>query len=390
MQFRLSYLPPLDGLRGLAVLAVMLYHLAIPVSGRMFFEGGFLGVDIFFVLSGFLITSLLLQEWNGNGSIDMRRFYQRRALRLLPAVLFLLITLAIGLAVAALISDRAHNEARDGLKNIPSALFYFANWVEAFRLWDMGLIRMTWSLSIEEQFYLLWPISLRFLLKRGVGPKTLLGLTFGLAMVSSLWRIALTQSGASWERVYFGSDTRADAILIGCSLGIIATSGWLPSSDQARTWVQRIAVFGGLGLGAVMLVGPGAFYFRGGLTVVALATAAIIAHFLLSPKSWVAGVLSIAPLIWVGKRSYGLYLWHSMLFLGIRTYLSPEIFGAENVDESGFNLISRLFAIVVSFAAAAFSYTWIEQPFLRRKDKMHHAPAPAVVPGTAVTASAVS
>lgn len=388
MHFRLSYLPPLDGLRGIAVLAVMLYHLAIPMSGgRIAFEGGFLGVDIFFVLSGFLITSLLLQEWNGSGTIDMRRFYLRRALRLLPAVLFLLITLAIGLAIAALISERAHNEASDGLKNIPSALFYFANWVEAFRLWDMGLIRMTWSLSIEEQFYLLWPFALRLLLKRGIGPKTLLGLTLGLALASSLWRIALTQSGASWERVYFGSDTRADAILIGCSLGVIATSGWLPSSDTARAWVQRLALFGGLGIGAATLVGPGAFYFRGGLTVVALATATIIAHFLLSPKSWIAHLLSITPLIWVGKRSYGLYLWHAMLFLGIRTYLSPAVFGAENVDESGFNLISRVFAIVVSFAVAALSYTWIEQPFLRRKNTLHREPTAAMVPAAAVTAS---
>jgi peptidoglycan/LPS O-acetylase OafA/YrhL len=373
MPFRLRYTPPLDGLRGFAVLAVMLYHLEMPFGGLSLFGGGMMGVDIFFVLSGFLITCLLMQEWNSAGAIDMRRFYQRRALRLLPALVFLLVALAATLGIAALISDRAHNEAQDALKNIPSALFYFANWVEAFQLWNMGLIRMTWSLSIEEQFYLVWPFLLRFLLGRGVRPSRLLALTVGTAGLSALWRMVLTVSGASWERVYFGSDTRADAILIGCSLGLIATSGWLPQSLLARQRVQQIALLGALGIAGSMVFGLGQLYFFGGLTAVALATAAIIAHFMLSPQSRIVSLFSARPLIWLGKRSYGLYLWHAMLFLAIRTYISPAIFGDEHVDESGFNLISRLAAFALSLFAAAFSYRFIEQPFLRRKSKLHES-----------------
>lgn len=380
MRFRLSYIPPLDGLRGFAVLAVMLYHLEMPFGSLMLFGGGMMGVDIFFVLSGFLITSLLMQEWSGSGSIDMRRFYQRRALRLLPAVVFLLLALATTLAIAALVSDRAHNEARAALKNIPSALFYFANWVEALQLWDMGLIRMTWSLSIEEQFYLVWPFLLRFLLGRGVRPSRLLALTLSAAGLSSLWRMALTLSGATWERVYFGSDTRADAILIGCSLGLIATSGWLPNSPLAQLRIRQLAVLGTIGIGGSMIFGIGKLYFFGGLTAVALATAAIIAHFIMTPQSRIASLFSNRALIWLGKRSYGLYLWHSMLFLAIRTYISPAIFGNQNVDESGFNLISRVAAFWISLLVAMFSYQFIEQPFLRRKPSTHHEPEEALRP----------
>lgn len=374
MRFRLSYIPPLDGLRGFAVLVVMLYHLEMPFGSLMLFGGGLMGVDIFFVLSGFLITSLLMQEWESKGSIDMRRFYQRRALRLLPAVLFLLIALAVTLGIAALLSDRAHNEARDALKNIPSALFYFANWVQALDLWDMGLLRMTWSLSIEEQFYLIWPFLLRFLLGRGVRPSRLLALTLTAAGLSALWRMVLTVAGASWERVYFGSDTRADAILIGCSLGLIATSGWLPSSEIAKQRIRQLAVLGAIGIAGSMIFGMGQLYFFGGLTAVALATAAIITHFILSPQSRIASLFSAQPLIWLGKRSYGLYLWHSLLFLAISMYISPALFGEENVDESGFNLISRVAAFWISLLVALLSYTFIEQPFLRRKPSTHHEP----------------
>ena len=380
MQFRLRYLPPLDGLRGFAVLVVMLYHLEMPFGSLMLFGGGLMGVDIFFVLSGFLITSLLMQEWESSGAIDMRRFYQRRALRLLPAVVFLLIALAVTLAIAALCSDRAHNEARDALESIPSALFYFANWVQAFNLWDMGMIRMTWSLSIEEQFYMVWPFLLRFLLGHGVRPSRLLALTLSLAGLSALWRMVFTLAGASWERVYFGSDTRADAILIGCGLGLIATSGWLPDSPLAQQRIRHLAAFGAIGIAGSMIFGMGQLYFFGGLTAVALATAAIITHFILSPQSRIASLFSTPPLIWLGKRSYGLYLWHSMLFVAISTYIAPAIFGEENVDESGFNLVSRIAAFWISLLFAMLSYQFVEQPFLRRKPTTHREHEEAVRP----------
>ena len=237
---RLSYITGLDGIRAVAVMAVLFYHAEYPWA-----LGGFLGVETFFVLSGFLITSLLLAEWQSTGRIDLRAFWLRRARRLLPAVWLLLLVLpALGLLVAPDALPRLRED-------IPAALFYITNWVyivrevpyfEAFG--RPPLLQQLWSLAVEEQFYLLWPLLLLVLLRACSNNRNgLLTATLFLAALSTGWMAILYSPGADPLRVYYGTDTRAAGFLVGamlamiwspreaapsrpCGKGLIELSGW--------------------------------------------------------------------------------------------------------------------------------------------------------------------
>ncbi|HLY66186.1 MAG TPA: acyltransferase, partial [Chloroflexota bacterium] len=191
--FHLGYRPALDGIRGAAVLAVMLFHFGAP-----FDQGGFLGVDAFFVLSGFLITSLLVEEWARNAGISFRGFYLRRALRLLPALLVML--LGAG-AVAATI---APPEMREGTwRGIAVTLLYVANWQKVFSDQSVGVLGHTWSLSIEEQFYILWPPLLCLLLRRRLSLRWLTAIAAALAVTSAATRAVLMLRGAATTEVLY-------------------------------------------------------------------------------------------------------------------------------------------------------------------------------------------
>src|SRR6266576_5661642 len=221
--FKLGYRPTLDGLRGVSILAVMFVH------GRLFAvgQGGFLGVDIFFVLSGFLITSLLLEEWTQNGRVSFRNFYIRRGLRLLPPLLLLIALCLIQVAVFPPPEGIAH-----GVKSVLVALCYLTNWMP--NAVYPPLVH-TWSLAIEEQFYIVWPVLLVFLLWIKIPHRGIVGLLLLLIVVIGIHRAMLCHELKDLERaLIFGMlDARADALLVGCVAGILISRNLIP----AKQWV---------------------------------------------------------------------------------------------------------------------------------------------------------
>jgi peptidoglycan/LPS O-acetylase OafA/YrhL len=209
----LTQLPSLDGLRGLAILAVML-------NNARYLPGGFLGVDIFFVLSGFLITALLLQEWQRTGTIRLGAFYARRALRLLPA-LFALLALV-------LVAPGLFYLAAPPWKDAAIAALYATNWVNAFSLRNMAILDHTWSLTVEEQFYVLWPPLVPVLLALRVRRRWILSMVLLGISVSTSLRLLLWDGPASIKRLYYGLGTRLDALLVGCLVALLVSSDLIP------------------------------------------------------------------------------------------------------------------------------------------------------------------
>jgi peptidoglycan/LPS O-acetylase OafA/YrhL len=325
-RWRLGYRRALDGLRGIAVLLVMAAHAEIPG----FKGGGGVGVTMFFVLSGFLITSLLMEEQRHAGRIDLRAFYRRRAVRLLPALGALIIALvALGWATPG---------------DAERAAFYVSNWVQASGT-DLRYLSHTWSLAVEEQFYLVWPAVFMLLGRR---PRTLLIVAFGGAGLSILVRMSLWTGPAASPRVYFGSDTRGDAILLGCALGLLLAGGY-------RIVVSRkAAVVAGVVLAVVTAVFTSqAFFYRWGLALAAVSSVVIVARVAARPAG-PSALLERPALVRVGRLSYALYLWHFPLM----TWASPE-----RVPSTPARL---LFTFGLSYLLAVASFDLIEMPLLRR------------------------
>jgi peptidoglycan/LPS O-acetylase OafA/YrhL len=261
--FTLGHRPELDGMRGISILLVLMLHL-----GFSFVRGGFLGVDIFFVLSGFLITSLLVQEANTRGTISLKKFYIRRVLRLGPAVAAFM----LGTGIYALLFLN-HEAARLTYQGILLTLSYVSNWVFAFNeSVKVGPLGITWSLAIEEQFYLLWPLLLILLLKLRMR-RRMISLLIVLAIVAiALHRKILMEGGARIERMYYATDTRADALLIGCLVALLLSWNMLPQSDLFRGLMKILAILGCLTILtlAVTTTSQDLFLYAGGFTVVSL------------------------------------------------------------------------------------------------------------------------
>jgi peptidoglycan/LPS O-acetylase OafA/YrhL len=346
---RLSYITGLDGIRAVAVMAVLFYHANFPWA-----LGGFLGVETFFVLSGFLITSLLLTEWQRTNGIDLKNFWLRRARRLLPAVWVLLLALP-ALAVVF---------ARDALprlqEDIPAALFYITNWVyivrevpyfEAFG--RPPLLQQLWSLAVEEQFYLLWPLILLFLLRIAKSNRygLLLG-TFALTALFALWMAALYSPDVDPLRIYYGTDTRAAGFLIGAMLAMI----WSPRQASRKTGRGLPEALGWAGLLALMLFynklnefQP--FLYRGGILLTALASSLLIIGAS-TPTTLISRLLEIRPLRWIGTRSYSIYLWHWPVFMLTRPSFDIQLP----------TLWIRIGQVGITFLLAELSYRWVETP----------------------------
>ena len=342
--FRLGYQPSLDGLRGVSILAVMLYHTGI-------LTGGFLGVDMFFVLSGFLITSLLLEELATTGRVAFRAFYVRRALRLLPA----LVPVVVIAGGAMIVWDPSLATAGFVL----SVVFYSANWAIVYGL-PQGLLGHAWSLAIEEQFYAIWP-PLLLILTRVIRRRWMLLLVVvaGVALAVA-YRFTIMTTPAGMARIYVGLDTHADPVLIGCALGVFCSSPLFLRTRSARVVWSVLGVVAGLALFA-MLVGarfPEDYVFAAASTWAAIASALVIVAALL-PSSPCGDILAGAPLTWLGRRSYALYLWHYPVFYVAGPLWKPDA-----------NPTPALLAWVATFALAAASYRYIEQPALTLKSKL--------------------
>ncbi len=356
-----GHLAPLDGLRALAVAAVLAFH-----TGAGWAIGGFLGVDLFFVLSGFLITMLLVAEWQRRQQISLRRFYARRALRLLPAVLLLC---AFLLAVGPVGSGAP---ARNALwKGVAGTTFYFANWQQAFGLLPLfQLTDHTWSLAIEEQFYLVWPpllvLTIAWARRRGVDPmRALLILALGLAAISALLRIALWSGVSGEPRLYYGTDTRADSLLIGAALGIAYATGRLGWGRRLLPALAPVALLAILAAFGFVHRSDAALYL-GGLTALAGVVALLIAGLALAPDGPVGRLLALAPLVFLGRISYGIYLWHWPVF----RYLHEAELGLSWWP-------TQLVRIAVTLGAATLSFFLLERPLLRLRHRFDPAAAGA-------------
>lgn len=337
-----GYCPALDGLRALAVLAVIAYHAELPGS-----RGGFLGVEVFFVLSGYLITTLLLREQRASLGISLATFWARRARRLLPA-LFMLLGAMLCLSLA-LLPDSLAQTRGDCL----AAVLYVSNWWQVvhrhsyFMSVDRPpLLLHLWSLAVEEQFYLVWPIAVALIGRSG--PRWVLRAALAGAALSALWLALEFDPSADPTRVYVGTDTRASGLLLGAALAALLAmkNEWPAASMQVSSGLGIL----GLAFLLVHVSSQDPFLYRGGFLLVDLASCALIAG-LVAPTS-LARVLGAGPLAWLGRRSYGLYLWHWPVFAVTRPDLDLELSGA------------RLFALraALTFIVSELCYRLIEQP----------------------------
>jgi peptidoglycan/LPS O-acetylase OafA/YrhL len=346
-----GHLRGLDGLRGIAVLSVLIYH-----SGLI--RGGYLGVDVFFTLSGFLITRLMLQERAATGEIHVRNFYARRALRLLPALFVFLGFWAVYLLITV-------PPAFWPLVGMYVALvaLYVANWGG---LWyPLGIFGHTWSLAIEEQFYLVWPLAVVFLLRRVRRPVRIAWILLAAAIVSVMWRAGLGLWGASGRRIYWATDAHADGLLIGAALAfVIFGAGPWPS----RRVLPAAGLLSALVLGALLVAIPHIPYYAFGITTVAALTTAVLILDVLSGRSRLAPAFEMGALVLVGRISYGLYLWHFPVFQTLRVLKLP----GEHAPP-----LLILAAWGLTFVAAGASYFLIERHALAYKDRFGWSRAPA-------------
>ena len=349
----MHYSPQLDGLRGIAILFVMLFHAEVPG-----FVGGFIGVDIFFVLSGFLITTMLVREYEQYGSVSLKNFYARRVLRLAPALLLLLVTFCL---YSFLFLDGAR--AKSNYIDAIISLGYLSNWARAFSVHPPDFLGHTWSLSIEEQFYILWPLILLSMLALLKSRKAVFAVTVALAVSSSLLRISLSFAGATVERLYNGLDTRADALMAGCALGLFLSlelAGKI-GIGRFRKQIFIAALFSSLSL--LLFVcnadwrNMNMYYF--GFFAVEMFTAVLILEIVTNKGGAVALFLSKRWLVWIGSISYGLYLWHHPVFCIVRSM--------------GYNRLTITIAgSVITFIIAVLSFYFLERPVLGFKRYFVH------------------
>ena len=381
------YIPALDGLRTLAVVAVVLYHLNLTWA-----QGGLLGVTIFFVLSGYLITRLLLNEVAKTGRIDLKSFWIRRIRRLFPAVVTVVV---VTCALCTIFNHVMLTKMRPDI--LPSLLF-FNNWWQILHnvsyfnaLGDPSPLTHFWSLAIEEQFYLIWPPLLLAMVSMHTSKPNTRRVVLGLAAVSAVAMMVLYNPATDPSRVYYGTDTRVFSLLLGAWMAFIPDRDLAPArlvrhlgldrlagagkhdksksntaeaattkpSELARFWsspasIDLLGVVGLVGLAAMVALTNGytAFQYRGGTLLCSILTLMVIAACV-QPQGMVARALAAEPLVWIGKRSYSIYLWHYPLLL----LMNPV---ANINDTPWWHYILQVLLVV---AAAECSYRFIETPF---------------------------
>jgi peptidoglycan/LPS O-acetylase OafA/YrhL len=381
----MNYVPALDGIRAVAVVVIMGYH-----GGLFLTNGGFYSLDTFFALSGFLITTLLVSEWQQTGQIRLARFWARRARRLLPALLVLVVVVVIYVALFSAPGSYG------GLRlDAFSTLFYVANWhfilIGSNYFGRTGLtspLLHTWSLAVEEQFYLFWPLVVIAVVRTRLGLRLLLGVCIAGALGSAALMAAL-YSPATQNRVYYGTDTRAQSLLVGAALSVSLTllakrradsgdltstpSAWSASTVRGRRVFVVVGIVG-VGVTAALwtLVSvDDAFAFRGGFLLAAAGTACVLASVVVAPGSVLTRLLTVRPLRYIGRISYGMYLWHFPLVLWI-THANT---GLDDIP-----LFVLRFACTVLIATASFYL--VEQPIRQRRFLRSSKAALAIAPAS--------
>ena len=361
---RLAYLPALDGVRACAVVAVMMFHGGIPHM-----DGGFMGVDAFFVLSGFLITSLLVGEWRQTLTIKLGAFWARRARRLLPALFLMLLFVAFFASV--IVPKGTYGALRlDAL----STLLYVSNW--HFILVNSNYFNETaasspllhtWSLAVEEQFYVIWPLVVLGVMHFTRSLRALFALCCAAAVASATWMYVLYDGGQNTNRAYLGTDTRSQCLFIGCALavGLVLLAQrsheegrlakgelWQPAGGTGRVLCGAIGLVGAVAAVALWVgtTSTTSFPYQGGFFLIGLAVGGVILSAVAAPRSIVPRVLSVTPVRYVGRISYGLYIWHWPIFIWLdhaRTGLSGyELFAVRvlvtfGVSVASFHLVER-------------------------------------------------
>ena len=381
------YIPALDGLRTLAVVAVVLYHLNLTWA-----QGGLLGVTIFFVLSGYLITRLLINEIAKTGRIDLKSFWIRRIRRLFPAVVTVVV---VTCTLCTVFNHVMLTKMRPDI--LPSLLF-FNNWWQILHnvsyfnaLGDPSPLTHFWSLAIEEQFYLIWPPLLLAMVSMRMSKPNTRRVVLGLAAVSAVAMMVLYNPATDPSRVYYGTDTRVFSLLLGAWMAFIPDRDLAPArlvrhlglarlagadkhdksksntaeaattkpSELARFWsspasIDLLGVVGLVGLAAMVALTNGytAFQYRGGTLLCSILTLMVIAACV-QPQGMVARALAAKPLVWIGKRSYSIYLWHYPLLL----LMNP----VANINDTPW--WHHILQVLLVVAAAECSYRFIETPF---------------------------
>jgi len=363
--------------RALAVLAVIAYHLGTTSDSGPLPRGGFLGVDVFFVLSGYLITSLLIVEFRNTGRISIKKFYARRARRLLPALYAML--LAVAVVGVAWVPQQAAKLRGDLL----ASLSYVTNWwliAENSSYFGGGdrprMLTHLWSLAVEEQYYLVWPLVLILFARMLAKRRTMLLFVLAAVAASTAAAWLLYDPWADPSRVYYGTDTRALAPLIGAALAIWVRPWkhrpWLNPVSTALLDTIGVLALAGLGVTAVLLADTDPKLYRGGLTVIALLAAGLVwvaGH----PATWLGWLLGQQPLRWVGERSYAIYLWHWPVCVLTRPGVDIPVTG----------WLNSALRVGATLVLAELSYWLVERPlrrpgFFTGRRSLHAAPRPTV------------
>jgi len=352
----IKYIPAIDGLRAVAVIAVMLYHLGVS-----WIPGGFLGVDLFFVISGYVITRLLLDSIQRSGGLDLRAFYKSRLRRLLPPLVFMIVTTTLFIGVWA------PDTIKRLLTDTPFALTGMMNWWLVFRHQDYfeaigrpPLLQHTWSLGVEAQFYLIWPLILLLVLRqlgRKIIPAAALFIAIGSGVALLLVSLSIDSSSSqSVSHVYFGTDTHSIGLFLGAALAV----NWIPQNlkqdiaKRAQDVIDGIGIFGFLGILACFLFidESNSTLYKIAFPLAGIFGCAIIMS-IVHPASRFAPLLQGKAILWIGERSYAIYLWHWIVFQVTRP----------SVDLAGASWALYALRILIVFALADISLRWVELPF---------------------------